>query len=78
MTPDQEFALVQRVGALEKAVKDEASTFDEAESDCLKNCFNVLVDSLVTDPSGFESQERFRKCCELCKKARVLAVEAAK
>lgn len=52
--------------------------FEDAYRDCLKHCFEILTDGLVPAIDGDEAEyeqaaERFRKCCALCGKARLIA-----
>jgi len=50
---------------------DEEQIFDEACAGCLKNCFDILAQAIVTEDSS-APMERFRKCCDLCRGARAL------
>lgn len=44
--------------------------WDQARDDCLKRCFDVLVDNIVIDD---EAKERMRRCCDLCHEAHAIA-----
>ncbi len=48
-----------------------SDAFDEAHRECLRTCFNVLVDNLVVGQP--DADARFRTCCELCARARAVA-----
>lgn len=49
-----------------------SDVWDQARDDCLKNCFDVLVDALADDDAG-PGTVRFWRCCDLCQKAREIA-----
>lgn len=51
---------------------DPQKLFDEAYEDCLKDCFKTLGTNL-NDGQQPPPEERFKDCCETCRKAREIA-----